>query len=228
MESNEEVKENLKVYSIDELDIKQGAFILITSKRASGKSVLVRDLIKNLFDKFSYDFMVLFSDTAKFNGDYDFIKSEFIFTTDEIEEKLDKILKIQEKNVKAKKNINGLILLDDVKLHAKSKKLMDLSSMGRHYKLTCILSTQFPKQIVGTIIRNNLDYLIYSDCGEISLKAIYESIHIPYNFKEFKEFTQANNHSYQFIMYDGRTQDRKERLKLIKANLLNDLKLVNN
>ncbi len=94
MESNEEVKENLKVYDISELDIKQGAFILITSKRASGKSVLVRDLIKNLFDKFNYDFIVLFSDTARFNGDYDFIKNEFIFTTDDIEQKLDKILKI--------------------------------------------------------------------------------------------------------------------------------------
>ena len=219
--------DNLKVYSVDELDIKQGAFILITSKRASGKSVLVRELVKTLFDKYEYDFIVLFSDTAKFNGDYDFIKNEFIFTTDQIEEKLDKILKIQEKNVKGKKNVNGLILLDDVKLHSKSKKLMDLSSMGRHFKLTCILSTQFPKQIVGTIIRNNLDYLIYSDCGDISLKAIYESIHIPFNFKEFKEFTQENNHSYQFIMYDGRTQNRKERLKLIKANLLSDLKLVN-
>ncbi len=223
----EETKEeNLKVYSIDELDIKQGAFILITSKRASGKSVLVRELIKNLLDKYEYSFMVLFSDTAKFNGDYDFINNEFIFTTEDIENKLDKILKIQEKNVKAKKNINGLILLDDVKLHAKSKKLMDLSSMGRHFKLTCILSTQFPKQIVGTIIRNNLDYLIYSDCGEISLKAIYESIHIPFNFREFKEFTQKNNHSYQFIMYDGRSQNRDERIKIIKAKMLNNLKMV--
>ncbi len=92
MESNE--KNYSKVYSIDELDFKQGAFFLITSKRASGKSVLVRDLLKNLFDKYNFDFIVLFSDTAKFNGDDDFINNEFISTTDEIEEKLDKILKI--------------------------------------------------------------------------------------------------------------------------------------
>jgi hypothetical protein len=119
--------------------------ILITSKRNSGKSVMIRNFIKYLFDKFEYSFIILFSDTAKFNGDYDFIDQNFIFTTDLIEEKLDKILKIQEKNVKNKKDINGLIILDDVKLHARSKKLMDLSSMGRHFKLTCILSTQFPK-----------------------------------------------------------------------------------
>ena len=95
--------DNLKVYNINELDFKQHTFFLLTSKRASGKSVLVRDLIKNLFDKYNYDFIVLFSDTARFNDDYNFIKNEFIFTTDDIEEKLGKILKIQEKNIKSKK-----------------------------------------------------------------------------------------------------------------------------
>ncbi len=125
---------------------------------------------------------------------------------------------MQEKNVKNNKQVNGLILLDDIKLHSKSnKKLTDLSSMGRHFKLTCVLSCQFPKQVVGTIIRNNLDYIIYSDLGEIALKAIYESTHLGMNFKEFKEFTDNNNHDYQFILYDGKTQDRKEKLKVIRA-----------
>ena len=44
-------------------------------------------------------------------------------------------------------------------------------------------------------------------------------------FKEFKEFTDINNHDYQFILYDGRTQDRKERLKVIKATEFKNLKL---
>ena len=47
------------------------------------------------------------------------------------------------------------------------------------------------------------------------------------NFKEFKEFTDKNNHDYQFIMYDGRTQDRKERLKVIRAKEYQNLKLKN-
>ena len=34
-----------KVYSIDELDIKQHSFILIASRRCSGKSILLIDLI---------------------------------------------------------------------------------------------------------------------------------------------------------------------------------------
>ena len=140
----------------------------------------------------------MFSDTCHFTQDFDFIGKDFIFKTDQMEDKLDKILKIQEKNVKNNKQVNGLIILDDIKLHSKSKKLMDLSSMGRHFKLTCILSCQFPKQVVGTIIRNNLDYIIWSDCGEIAIKSIYEATHLGMNFKEFKEFTDINNHDYQF------------------------------
>ena len=223
MESNT----NDKIFSVEELNIKQGAFILISSKRASGKSVLVKHLTKYLLDLYDFSFICLFSDTANFTNDYDFIENEFIFKTDQIEDKLDKILKIQEKNVKNNKSVNGLIILDDVKLHSKSKKLIDLSSMGRHFKLTCLLSCQFPKQIVGTIIRNNLDYILFSDLGEITTKAIYEATHLGMNYKEFKEFVNKNNHNYQFILYDGRTQDRKERLKIIRAREYNNLKLKN-
>ena len=221
------MENNQKVYSIDDLKIAMHSFILITSRRASGKSVLVKHLTKKLLDDYDFDFIILFSDTANFTKDYDFINKDFIFKTDQIEDKLDKILKLQEKNIKNNKNVNGLIILDDIKLHTKSKKLMDLSSMGRHFHLTCILSCQFPKQIVGTIIRNNLDYIIYSDLGEIALKAIYEATHLGMNFKEFKEFTDKNNHDYQFIMYDGRVQDRKERLKVIRATEYQNLKLKN-
>ena len=219
------MESNQKVYSIDDLKIAMHSFILITSKRASGKSVLVKHLTKKLLDDYEYDFIIMFSDTCHFTQDFDFIGKDFIFKTDQMEDKLDKILKIQEKNVKNNKQVNGLIILDDIKLHSKSKKLMDLSSMGRHFKLTCILSCQFPKQVVGTIIRNNLDYIIWSDCGEIAIKSIYEATHLGMNFKEFKEFTDINNHDYQFIMYDGRVQDRKERLKVIKSTEFKNLKL---
>ena len=224
MESNT----NNKIYSVNEIDYKQGSFILICSKRASGKSVMVKDLTKNLLDKYEFDFIVLFSDTAKFTFDYNFVGDEFIFTTDQIEEKLNKILKIQEKNIKNKKNINGLIILDDIKLDRKAPKaLTSLSSMGRHFHLTCIMSTQFPKMVVGTIIRNNLDYIIFSDMGILSLKTIYDCIHTGYSFNEFKDYVDNNNHSYQFILYDSRTQNRNERLKIIKAKEYNSLKLKN-
>jgi len=89
------MEENQKIYSVDELDIKQHAFILITSKRASGKSVLVRNLIMHLLDKYEYDVIIMFSDTAKFTDDYNFIDKDMIYKTDQLEEKLLQILIIQ-------------------------------------------------------------------------------------------------------------------------------------
>ena len=53
------------------------------------------------------------------------------------------ILKIQEKLIKSKKLIHGLIVLDDVKIYKKSKILVDLATKARHYKLTVICSVQY-------------------------------------------------------------------------------------
>ena len=110
-----------------------------------------------------------------------------------------------------------MIILDDVQVHAKSKELINLSTLGRHYFISVILSLQYPKQLCSSSIRNNLDYVFFSDLGEIALKAIYDSIHLPFNFKTFQKYVDDNNHSYQFIMYDGRTSNRADRLKIVKA-----------
>ena len=228
IENNENVVkvENNKLYNIEDLDLKQHSFILISSKRMSGKSVFVRHLLKYFFDKYEFDVIVLFSDTAKFNEDYNFINPNLIYKTDELEQKIEKILKIQEKNIKKKKVVNMLILLDDVKVHSRSKELINLSSMGRHFFITTILSSQYPKQLVSSSIRNNLSYVFINDLGQIALKAIYESIHINMSFKEFIQYVDENNTDYKFIFYDGMIQS-KNRLSLVKAKMYDNLKMVN-
>lgn len=216
-----------KINSIEDLDIPLYSFILLTSKRNSGKTVLNINLIKYLMDKYEFSWIILFSDTANFGSDYSFIDNSFIFKTDEMENKLKKILQIQEKYIKNKKQVNGLILLDDVKLHAKSKELINLATYGRHLLLTCICSVQYPKQLISSSIRNNLDLIFFSDLGEIALKTIYDCIHLPFSFKEFQKFVDENNHNYQFILYNGRTQNKKERLSIIKAKTFFNLKFSN-
>ena len=225
MEENKE--DNLKVYSIDELDFNQNSMILLASKRMSGKTVMVKGLIKYFLDRYDFDIIIMFSDTARFTKDYDFIDENLIFKTDEMEDKIKKILQIQEKNIKKNKLVNILVILDDVKVHSRSKELINIATLGRHLKITCILSSQYPKQLVSSSIRNNLSYVLINDLGEQALRAIWESIHIKYSFREFQEFVNEHNNNYTFILYDGVTQKKDERLKLIKANLLNDLKLVN-
>ena len=134
--------ENNKIFTLEDIDIKANSFILITSKRCSGKTVLVRHLLKYLLEKFDFSVIIMFSDTSSFNDDYLFIDKDLIFLTSELEPKLNKLLKIQKQNIKNKKIINILVLLDDVQIHAKSKELINLSTYGRHFKITTILSSQ--------------------------------------------------------------------------------------
>ena len=143
-----------------------------------------------------------------------------------MEQKLEKLLKIQEKNITKGKKVNILIICDDVIVHTKSKQLINLSTFARHYLITVICSVQYCKGLCSSSIRNNIDYFIWSDLGEIALKSVFETIHLGMNFKEFKQFTQDNNHDYQFIMYDSRTQKRDERLKVIKAQEFTNMKLI--
>ncbi len=223
----EEFKQENKIYSVNELEFKQHSFVLLASKRMSGKTVMVQNLIKYFLDKYDFDTILMISDTAKFTKDYDFIDKDLIFKTDEMEDKIKKILQIQEKNINKNKNVNILLILDDVKVHSKSKELINVATLGRHLKITCILSSQYPKQLVSSSIRNNLSYVLINDLGEQALKAIWECQHIKYSFREFQEFVNEHNNNFTFILYDGITQKKDERLKLVKGELLQNLKIVN-
>ena len=213
------------VFSVEQLDIKEGSFNLVASKRCSGKSVLVRHMVKHLLDLHHYNVILLFSETAELNEDYNFIDKSFIFKTSQIEEKLNKILKIQLSNIKKGKKVNILIILDDVQVHTKSKELINLSTLGRHYHIIVLLSLQYPKQLCNSAIRNNLDTVFFSDLSEVALHAIYDSIHLPINFKNFQQFVDENNNDYKFIMYDSRESNKKDRLKIVKAQIFNNLRL---
>ena len=82
MEEKENLKENLKVYSIEELDVLQGNFTVICSRRASGKSLLMRNLVKHLLDIHEYNVIIMFSETCNFNKDWEFLDKNLIFKTD--------------------------------------------------------------------------------------------------------------------------------------------------
>ena len=218
--------ESNQVKQIEDLDIKQNAFIVIASKRNSGKTVLTKNLIKYLFDKYEYQFSVIFSDTAGFNGDYDNIfEKEFVFKSEQLDDKVTKILNIQEKSIKSKKIIHGLIVLDDVKIYKRSKILVDLATKSRHFKLTVICSVQYCKELISSSIRSNIDYLFWSDLNQQALMAIYQSIHVPLNFKKFEEFVNEYNTNYKFIFYNIKEADKVKRLSIVRATEFSNLKL---
>ena len=197
------------------------------SKRNSGKTVLNKNLLKYLLDTYDYQFMVLFSDTAHFNRDYeDIFDKDFIYKSDQLDDKIEKILKIQERNISRNNIIHGLIVLDDVKIYKKSKLLIDLSTKARHFKLTVICSVQYCKELISSSIRSNIDYVFFSDMNENALMAIYQSIHLKENFKTFQKFVDDNNTNYQFIFYNSKEPDKNKRISIVKAKIFDSLKLL--
>ena len=213
----EESQDN-KIYSIDELDLKHNTFILLASKRAWGKTVLIKNIVKNLFEKFTFQAIIIFSETSTFNGDYDYIQPNCHFRFNKID-KIDKILNYQKKKIKKNKNIDSiLIIFDDIPLSKKWTFLNDLWTQGRHYKLTIILSTQYINSYLSwSTIRNNIDYCFFSDIGIPQQESIYNIIAWDKNKKEFISYVMNNNNDYQFIFYNSREPNRKNRLKLCKG-----------
>jgi len=137
----------------DDLD---SACICISAKRRSGKTFLCREMLYYMCQKMKPDLVILFSETADFNEDFDYIPEYFKYPRYD-EEKLMKYIHQQEENMKLyrqkkKKNKNYnkepphiLVVMDDV-AHDKSvffsHAIGQLAILGRHIKMSAVVLTQ--------------------------------------------------------------------------------------
>ncbi len=135
-------------------------FITITSKRRTGKSVLLKDLcykMKNWYSK-----VYVFSMTAHLQPDlFDFVEDHNIFNGFN-EEKLNEIWDSQEKlfeDLKGKNLPPVMIILDDIISDPNFKKseiMFRLAVMGRHLQFCVVILTQNFTSI-DPKIRKNVD-----------------------------------------------------------------------
>jgi hypothetical protein len=220
--------ESIKEIKLKDFDFKQDSTFLLCSKRGTGKTVLVIDLLKVLISKHKYNSIFLFSKTANFSikNDWTFIDKKYIF--DDIDEDIiQEIVDHQKKRIKEKDNENTHIILvfDDLALHKRSKMLEELHTMGRHCHITVIVSIQYPKNLINPTIRANIDYLFFSIVSNDSLVPIHSLIYSHMSIKEFYEFTFKHNKNYQFLFYNNRFKDESDKWFLTRADEHKDLKL---
>jgi len=230
---NEAENELAQYYNIDKtmpqtvesLNIPKYAFIVLSAKRRAGKSVLARHLVKHICDVDNIDYVIVFSNTAKYNGDYDFLGKKFIYEYGEAENKIVKIMDYQKKKKLAKKDVpTGLLLFDDITIHKKNDKIIDLASYGRHINLYILLSTQYPKDCVGPSIRNNLDMIFFNDLNKNGIEAIYHAMHTNFKLDNLINFVEyCNDGQHAFICYDNNENDKHARIKLVKAQFLQSM-----
>lgn len=153
-------------------DLPENFFMLIASKRRSGKTHLTRHILKPIKKRFKKAY--LFSETAHLQipDPYDYIPEENRFDHFD-EEAINGILKsqnlIKQQNKKLKKHLQVphpvLIILDDViadKACRSSISLKALATQGRHSdtSVICLSQTISARSGFPAVIRQNVDIFI--------------------------------------------------------------------
>ena len=207
--------DNNNITDINNLKFYQWGTLVIISKRNSGKTVLIKNLILNICNNFQYNAIFLFSETGYLEKQEWAYVDEF-YNTDQIDDKQGKIIDYQKKELekRGKNKLKSIIIiLDDIKINSKnSTNLNMVFSLGRHLNLLIIISTQYSKSfLLNPIIRSNIYQLFFSDLNKKNYENIYEIVITDLNLKQFTTKINEINNNFQFIMYDNNTKDRQTR-----------------
>jgi hypothetical protein len=196
----------------------------ICSKRNSGKSFLVRNLVYELAKQKKVNQVIVMSNTSgmSLNKDYDYMPSKLLTTFKE--STITKLLEVQAKDVKRGKIREVLLIMDDVIGETKDKSgegsrmIRSLYANSRHYHISVILLSQIANRLLTPAIKENSDYLFFSRINRRGLESIWESI-CNIDKKDFIAFAEKSNKDYSFILYDNTTQSNKPEdfLFIVKA-----------
>jgi hypothetical protein len=147
------------------------------------------------------------------------------FLTTFAQEKIERLMKIQQKNIKAGKILEVLLVLDDViggdgtKKAEGNRLIRSLYANGRHYHISIVLLSQIANRLLEPPLRENSDYIFFSRLGQRGLETLWESIPVIQK-KEFIAFASTHNKDFTFVLYDNMNQSNEpnEFLFLVKAS----------
>jgi len=192
-----------------------GMMIVLLAKRFYGKTVLCRQIIKNMIKRYAFNGIYLISDTSLLNKAYKgVIKDQNTFTTEQMDDTLEKIMAHQINNGQKRKNI--MVVIDDIDISKVSKPLAKISTQGRHYGITILLSIQHGKLFYSPPIRANTDCYLFGEIPKKALSEIFASfVTIFDDFKYFFEWYRKNVVRPIFCLYNSREPDREKRMQLV-------------
>lgn len=157
-----------------------------------GKSYFIQYLIKSL--KTQFDCILIFSNTANFTEDYNFLKElnikHFIFSSLDADDKAKKIMDIQKKN-RLNDNVKSVLLVyDDIFGTIKDSKIFkNLVSTFRHYRISIIFSAQYVSASASYLREISNYIIIFNQRTHSALKLCYEN----YFADEFERYTDFKN-----------------------------------
>ena len=151
-------------FTVKKFDMKQNMpenpVVMICAKRRSGKSILIRDMLYHLRDRF--DVVIVFSGTEMSNQFYSpYVPKAFIYHTWD-EDAVRRIISRQQTMLQSGQAKNVCLVLDDLAFDKKSmnsKLMKQLLYNGRHLKITMIASFQYQLNLDPST-RSNVDIFI--------------------------------------------------------------------
>ena len=213
-------------------DMVKDPSIVMVAKRGSGKSWVCRDLLKH-FDKIGIPGGMIIAKTDKMNPFYGKFFPDLYIHYEYSTAILDKLLARQsyilakrDKKKRKHKKINprAFLIMDDCLASktswVKDRPITEIFYNGRHYKLTFILTMQFPLGI-GPELRCNFDYIfLLADDFISNQKRLYD--HYAGMFPNFDAFKSVYsgltaNYGCMVIVNRGDRKDPMDKVFYYKA-----------
>lgn len=204
------------------------SIIMIASPPASGKTVLIKYILCDLFKTKKLNYGIVFCPTS-FNDSYNFLPQKYVYGQYD-ENALKHLLNLQTEQIQ-KNGMNNskpaFVVFDDCigSINFKSPLFNKLISTYRQYKLTLIFATQYIYAL-HSIFRECTTYFItFNQQQKRSLIAIHDTFMGDFDtWDEVKKFINDHCKDYHFILAKTyESYDKK--YKFMKVPLINNVKI---
>ncbi len=208
----------------------------LAAPRKSGKSTLIRNLIKYKF-RATFDYIIIVCPTLKYKDDYpveDDVSpnTQVIKIYENFETRLEQIIREQEHTAQLHHDnpdvfspVQTLLILDDcidsgLMGYRTANNITDIQAeRGRHYNMSLIASSQFLSAISPSVRRNGELLFVFAPINYADVERILQE-YVPRQWR--KRFEQAYHEMFRqpfaFLLIDGTAERRMDfRLRLRKG-----------
>ena len=193
--------------------------ISVASKRNSGKSVMMMELVRDLMRQRKVDMVIVMSGSAHLNDDWTFLPKKLVMPFSE--RILGNVWYSQSKK-EAKDRKHILFVFDDCLSDAiaiRNPLLTRIYTLGRHVAVSGILISQHTASLLSPTIKGNSDIILWSQLNKGQLVQLADATS-NISTKDFVRLSEnLGGHDFQFLLLDNynRSTNPREFLAVVKA-----------
>jgi hypothetical protein len=180
--------------------------ISVASRRNSGKSVLISELVRELIKQKKVDMTVVMSGSAGLNDDWNFLPKKLVMPFSDAT--LESIWATQQKQPKDSRK-HTLIVLDDALATPEALRnntIMRYYSLGRHISASFICISQHTASLLSPAIKANSDIILWSKLNQQQLEQLWAAT-VNITKKDFIALSEKfGGHNYNFMLMDNYEQ----------------------